>query len=85
VTAGKIRERYRVSAMWISRRLASDPTFPKPLCLGPRLRRWVRVDLLAWEKTWTAWPEVQHDKMISRNAVADGIAGDHAHRSKDNG
>jgi predicted DNA-binding transcriptional regulator AlpA len=79
LTPGQIRERYAVSAMWITRRLASDPHFPKPLCLGPRIRRWRRADLLAWQKTWAAWSEVRHHKMISRNAVSeDGIAGDHA-------
>jgi prophage regulatory protein len=62
MTSGEVRERYRVSPMWIVRRLKSDPTFPRPLCLGPRLRRWSRADLLAWEKTWAAWPEVEATK-----------------------
>jgi predicted DNA-binding transcriptional regulator AlpA len=66
LTAGQICERYNVSAMWITRRLASDPTFPKPLKFGPhtRTRRCMRADLLAWEKHRAAWPEVQHAKRI---------------------
>jgi prophage regulatory protein len=84
LTPGQIRERYCVSSMWITRRLASDPTFPKPLRLGTRTRRWRLRELEAWEANWQAWSEVQHQKMISRYAVADGIAGDHAHRSNDN-
>jgi predicted DNA-binding transcriptional regulator AlpA len=64
LTAGQICERYIVSPMWISRRLASDPTFPKPLCFGTgtRTRRWRLRELEKWEATWQAWPEVQAQK-----------------------
>jgi predicted DNA-binding transcriptional regulator AlpA len=38
-----------VSSMWIYRRLADDPTFPKPLYISKR-RFWKRSELVAWER-----------------------------------
>lgn len=64
LTASQICERYVASAIWISRRLASDPTFSKPQSLGPRTRRWRLRQLEAREANWAAWSEVQHAKHI---------------------
>jgi predicted DNA-binding transcriptional regulator AlpA len=67
MTSGELRDYFRVSPMWIDRKLKNDPTFPRPLCLGPRTRRWVRADIAAWaEKHWAAWPEVQATKRTER-------------------
>lgn len=48
LSTAKVRERYGVSHMWIERRLADSPTFPRPTYLG-RLRFYKRADLEAWE------------------------------------
>jgi hypothetical protein len=46
----KVRKRYGdVSAMWIERRLADDPNFPRPIYIAKR--RFFRLgDLVAWER-----------------------------------
>jgi predicted DNA-binding transcriptional regulator AlpA len=36
------------SHMWIERRLANDPTFPRPIYFG-RLRHWKLSELERWE------------------------------------
>jgi predicted DNA-binding transcriptional regulator AlpA len=47
----QLRERYGgVSHMWIVRKLASDPTFPRPIRLGSgRLKFWDESRLEEWE------------------------------------
>jgi predicted DNA-binding transcriptional regulator AlpA len=51
LTAGQMRQRYRgVSRMWLDRRLAADPTFPKPVYIGGR-RYWRVGELRRWEAT----------------------------------
>ena len=50
LTANQVRARYgNVSVMWITRKLASDATFPKPVKFG-RLRFWDSAALDAWER-----------------------------------
>jgi hypothetical protein len=46
----KVRQRYGdVSHMWIERRLADDPNFPRPIYIAKR--RFFRLgDLVAWER-----------------------------------
>jgi predicted DNA-binding transcriptional regulator AlpA len=44
----QVRKRYGVSHMWIERRLADDPTFPRYTKLG-RLRFFKRAELETWE------------------------------------
>jgi predicted DNA-binding transcriptional regulator AlpA len=39
--------------MWIERRLADDPDFPKPIYLG-RLRYWRLADIEGWERARAA-------------------------------
>jgi predicted DNA-binding transcriptional regulator AlpA len=47
--AGQMRRRYQgVSRMWLDRRLAIDPTFPKPVYIGGR-RYWLVSELRRWE------------------------------------
>jgi predicted DNA-binding transcriptional regulator AlpA len=48
-TSADIRRRYGVSDMWIFRRLADDPEFPKPIVVKRR-RYWKLSDLLRWER-----------------------------------
>ena len=38
------------SHMWVERKLASDPTFPRPRKFGGRLRLWDVDELTAWER-----------------------------------
>lgn len=46
-----VRARYgNVSHMWVERRLADDPKFPKPLYIAKR-RFWRLGDLVQWERT----------------------------------
>jgi predicted DNA-binding transcriptional regulator AlpA len=46
---GQMRRRYQgVSRMWLDRRLAIDPTFPKPVYIGGR-RYWLVSELRQWE------------------------------------
>jgi hypothetical protein len=50
IRAADVRKRYGgVSHMWIERRLADDPNFPKPLYISKR-RFWRLGDLVAWER-----------------------------------
>jgi hypothetical protein len=50
----KVRSRYGgVSAMWVERRLADDPNFPKPIYIAKR-RFWRLGDLVAWERVKAA-------------------------------
>ena len=50
----QLRERYgRCSHMFIERRLANDPTFPRPVFFG-RMRFWKLSDLEKWEKAQAA-------------------------------
>lgn len=50
ITSAAVKARFGgVSAMWIYRRLATDPTFPKPIYIGRR-RYWRLGDLVAWER-----------------------------------
>ena len=54
VNARQVRNRYGgVSHMWIERRIADDPTFPKPVYLGAR-RYWHIEALEAWERAVAA-------------------------------
>lgn len=49
-----VRARYgSVSHMWIERRLADDPNFPRPLYIAKR-RFWRLADLINWERTLAA-------------------------------
>jgi hypothetical protein len=46
----QLRARYGgVSHMWVERRLAGDPDFPKPTYISKR-RFWRLADLVAWER-----------------------------------
>jgi hypothetical protein len=50
ISARQVRQRYgNVSHMWIERRLAVDPEFPKPIYFGDR-RYWEIVALESWER-----------------------------------
>ena len=50
----QLRERYgRCSHMFIERRLANDPTFPRPVFFG-RIRFWKLSELEMWEKARAA-------------------------------
>lgn len=49
------------SKMWIHRRLANDPTFPKPAYFGAR-RHWRLSDLVRWESTQTTTPKSKPHK-----------------------
>jgi hypothetical protein len=54
IPSAKVRKRYGdVSAMWIERRLTSDPTFPRPLYIAKRRFRRL-AQLVAWERTKAA-------------------------------
>jgi predicted DNA-binding transcriptional regulator AlpA len=47
----QLRDRYGgVSQMWIERRMADDPAFPKPVYFGAR-RYWPIAALEAWERS----------------------------------
>jgi hypothetical protein len=49
-----VRQRYgNASHMFIERRLANDPTFPRPHFFG-RMRFWKLSDLEKWEKAQAA-------------------------------
>lgn len=62
INGRQVRERYGgVSDMWIVRRLAGDPEFPRPLLLGGR-RFWRVTDLEAWEQARLA------DGIVGRSA-----------------
>lgn len=51
LNANQLRQRYgNVSHMWIERRLADDPTFPRFQKFG-RLRFWDEKDLERWERS----------------------------------
>lgn len=53
-TSAEVRRRYGgVSDMWLHRRLADDPDFPKPLVIRRR-RFWRLSDLVAWERKQAA-------------------------------
>ena len=50
-----VRQRYGGrSHMWIERKLANDPTFPKPHTFGGRLRLWAVDELEKWERECAA-------------------------------
>jgi predicted DNA-binding transcriptional regulator AlpA len=52
----QVQQRYgNCSAMWIERRLATDPAFPRPVYFG-RYRFWKLSDLEAWEKAQAEEP-----------------------------
>jgi predicted DNA-binding transcriptional regulator AlpA len=53
LSAAQVRERYGVSFMWIERRLADHPDFPRPLYIGRR-RFWKLASLEAWERKLAA-------------------------------
>ena len=54
LNAASVRARFAgVSHMWLVRRLASDPTFPRPVKFG-QLRYWKISELEAWEATQAA-------------------------------
>jgi predicted DNA-binding transcriptional regulator AlpA len=56
ITTRQLRHRYGgVSHMWIERRMADDPNFPKPLYFGAR-RFWALAELEAWERATAAKP-----------------------------
>ena len=51
VSSRGVRKRYDdVSHMWIVRRLADDPSFPRPIVIARR-RFWRFSELLAWERS----------------------------------
>jgi predicted DNA-binding transcriptional regulator AlpA len=50
INARQLRDRYGgVSHMWVERKLAGDPEFPKPTYFGAR-RYWPLSDIEAWER-----------------------------------
>jgi len=50
IPTAQVRARYGdVSDMWIYRRLADDPSFPRPLYIAKR-RFWRLGELVAWER-----------------------------------
>lgn len=50
IPAKQLRARYGgVSHMWIERKLANDPTFPRPVYISSR-RYWRVGELNAWER-----------------------------------
>ena len=50
LSTAQVRERYAgVSHMWIERRLADDPDFPRAVKFG-RLRFWDEAALEEWER-----------------------------------
>jgi predicted DNA-binding transcriptional regulator AlpA len=50
-----VRQRYGDrSHMWVNRKLAGDPDFPKPNKLGGRLRLWDVDELEQWERLCAA-------------------------------
>jgi predicted DNA-binding transcriptional regulator AlpA len=54
ITTRQLRLRYGgVSHMWIERRLADDPEFPKPVYFGAR-RFWPVTAVERWERTRAA-------------------------------
>jgi predicted DNA-binding transcriptional regulator AlpA len=54
VREADVRKRYGgVSSMWIYRRLADDPNFPRPIYIAKR-RFWRLGDLVAWERVKAA-------------------------------
>jgi hypothetical protein len=51
IPTAQVRARYgNCSHMWIERRLACDPTFPRPVYIAKR-RFWRVADLVGWERT----------------------------------
>jgi hypothetical protein len=51
VSSRGVRRRYDdCSHMWIVRRLADDPLFPKPIIIARR-RFWRLSELVAWERS----------------------------------
>jgi predicted DNA-binding transcriptional regulator AlpA len=54
ISTRQLRYRYGgVSHMWIERRLADDPEFPKPVYFGGR-RFWRLTAVEVWERTTAA-------------------------------
>jgi predicted DNA-binding transcriptional regulator AlpA len=52
----QMKRRYNgVSRMWLDRRLAVDPTFPKPIYIGGR-RYWRLGELRRWEASLSREP-----------------------------
>jgi predicted DNA-binding transcriptional regulator AlpA len=52
--AGDVRKRYGgASDMWIYRRLADDPSFPRPIYISRR-RFWRVNELVQWERVKAA-------------------------------
>jgi hypothetical protein len=65
IPTAKLRQRYGdVSHMWVVRRLADDPSFPRPIFLAGR-RYWRLADLIAWERSAAA-----REKPRARRGVA---------------
>lgn len=59
ITTRQLRNRYGgVSNMWIERRLADDPEFPKPIYFGAR-RFWSLAAVEVWERKTTAKSQPQ--------------------------
>jgi len=57
----QLRDRYGgVSHMWIKRRMAADPGFPRPFYFGTR-RFWSLAELEAWERATAA----KQERMLS--------------------
>jgi hypothetical protein len=55
----QVRRRYgEASDMWLFRRLRDDPTFPRPIFIGPA-RYWRLSSLLAWEHAQAERPAPQ--------------------------
>ena len=55
LTTAQLRSRWGgCSHMFIERRLASDPTFPKPVKLGGRLRLWDVDQVEAYERQFVS-------------------------------
>ena len=54
--AGDVRARYgNVSHMWLVRRLADDPDFPRPVYIAKR-RFWRLGELVTWERVLASRP-----------------------------
>ena len=56
LSSAAVRARSHVSDMWLSRRLASDPEFPKPVYLTSGRRFWALSSLITWERLRASTP-----------------------------
>jgi predicted DNA-binding transcriptional regulator AlpA len=66
LTAPAVCQRYGVSHMWLQRKLASDPSFPRPNKLGGRVRFFKIMDLEIWS---VPRPPHKRDRTVCASAV----------------